>query len=307
MGSARRFLLILALTAMWSPSFLFIKLAIQDIPPLTTVTLRVTLAAIILLAILTWKRTSLPKMGTFWFHSTIMAFFSSVFPFYMFCFAEQTIPSALAAILNGTSPMFTAFLAHCFIPSDRLHLKKAIGISFGAVGLILLFLPNLMELFEDNAAPDTIGMIAAAVAAFSYAISHIYAKKYLTKQAPFVAPTAQIMLSSLMLIPFALWIDVPLSLPWPSLSAIMGVCGLAIFGTVTAFIIYYKLLDHCGPTAISMVACFFPAVGMLLGFLFLGESLSIENIAAASLILIGVMIVNEVITLPFLKTKTSTT
>ena len=128
MGSLKRFLFILALTCMWSPSFLFLKLAVQDLPPLTTVSLRVSLAACVFLCILKWKAVALPKDLGFWSRISVMALFSSVVPFCLFCYAEQTIESALAAILNGATPMFTAVLAQIFVASDRMNFQKILGV-----------------------------------------------------------------------------------------------------------------------------------------------------------------------------------
>lgn len=299
MNGLKKLSLIFALTMMWSPSFLFIKLAVREIPPLTTVSLRVLLAAIFLSVILLIKGRSFPKSPMFWFHSAMMAFFSSVLPFYSFCCAEQTIDSALAAIINGTTPMFTAFLAHCFIHDDRLSIQKVIGMVFSAVGLVLLFLPNILSGLQGNLT----GMFFAVTAAVSYAVSFIYAKKYLTQQPTFVAPTAQILLSAMMLCPFALWFESPWTLNFPSLYAVGGILGMAIFGTTIAFVIYYKLLEVCGPTALSMVACFFPVGGMFLGYFFLGENITWLGIAAAFLILCGVLVVNNLITVPRLLRK----
>lgn len=297
MSPFKQFFMILALTAMWSPSFLFIKLAIQDLPPLTVVSLRVTIAAIILGGVLLWNRRGLPTDLNFWMRTSFMAFVSSALPFFLFCYAEQSIDSALAAILNGTTPMFTALMAHFFVSSDRMHTQKTIGITLSAIGVILLFAPKLME----GVSGTTLGMLAALMAAFSYSISHIYGKLYTGGQKPFVAPTAQFIASAVMLWPITLWHDQVWNLPVPSLTAMSGVFGLALFGTVFAFIIYYKLMEHCGPTAISMAACFFPVIGMGLGFLFLGETFSTESLLAAVMILLGMMIVNNVIDLKFLK------
>ena len=291
MSALRRLFLIIALTCMWSPSFLFIKLAVAELPPLTIVTLRVGVAAIVLCLILLFKRRALPLDLNFWICSAVMALFASVLPFVLFCYAEQSIESALAAILNGCSPMFTAILAHAFLPSDRLSAQKAVGISLSSAGLLLLFTPNIQQGFSGT----TMGIIAGATAAFCYAISHVYAKKYTTGYPPFVIPTAQLLCSAMMMLPFTLYYDAPLSLPMPSMGAIFGVCGLILFGTILAFIIYYKLLEHCGPTAISMVACFFPVVGMLLGFVFLGETLSWVGLGASCLIFMGLLFVTGVV------------
>lgn len=293
MSPAKRILLIIALTMMWSPSFLFIKLAVAELPPFTIVTLRVSIAALVLACILLYLRRALPKDPMFWVHSAILAFFSSVMPFILFCHAEQTIESALAAILNGSSPMFTALLAHIFIPTDRLHAQKVIGIGLSAAGMMLLFAPNI----QDGLDGTVVGMIAGATAAFCYAIGHIYAKKYQTGFIPFVVPTAQLICSGLMMAPLALMFDDPFSLPMPSASAILGICGLSFFGTILAFIIYYKLIENCGPTAVSMVACFFPVGGMLLGFIFLGETLTWSGLTASFIIFLGLLVVNEAVDL----------
>jgi drug/metabolite transporter (DMT)-like permease len=288
----KRFLLILALTCMWSPSFLFIKLALEDFSPAATVFLRVALASFIFWITLRIQGGSLPKDGKFWMHSAFMAIFSSGLPFFLFCYAETSIESALAAILNGSTPMFTAMMAHLFLPNDKLSLNKTLGIFFSFAGVLLLFSPNIAQGMDG----DFLGMLAALIAAFSYAISHVYAKKYTAGHARFVAPTAQLIISALIMLPFAIgFSESSTSLKTPSLVGISGVLGLSLLGTYMAFMIYYYLMEHCGPTAISMVACFFPVIGMFLGYLFLGESLTVAGLFSAGLILIGMLTVNEVI------------
>lgn len=301
MTPIKRFLLTLGLICMWSPSFLFIKLAVQDLPPMTIVSLRVSLGALILGLILFWRRTSLPTDWVFWMRTTVMAFFSSMLPFCLFCYAEKTIDSALAAILNGTSPMFTAVLAQLFVATDKLTPQKVLGILLSSCGVILLFAPQLLS----GVSGTTLGMSAAILAALCYGISHVYGKLFTMGHKPFVAPTAQLLASSIMLWPLALYYDQPWTLQMPSATAIIGVGGLALFGTVCAFIIYYKLLEHCGPTAISMVSCAFPIGGMLLGFFFLDESFTTASLFGAGVILCGMLTVNNVVTFKFLQPKTA--
>jgi drug/metabolite transporter (DMT)-like permease len=293
MSPIKRLLLIIALTACWSPSFLFIKLAIEELPPMTIVMCRVTLAVVVLGLILLWNRRALPTAPMFWVHSMIMSLFASILPFCFFCYAEQTIESALAAIINGISPMFTALIAHLCISNDRLTPQKVIGIVLSAAGLLLLFAPNILEGLSGT----TLGILAATSAAFCYAVSHVYGKRFTTGHLPFVMPTAQLLCASIVLIPLAFYYENPLTLQMPSYKAILAICGMSALGTITAFIIYYKLLDHCGPTAISMVACFFPVGGMVLGFLFLDESMTWGALGASMLILAGLAIVNELIDL----------
>lgn len=299
MPPIKRFFLMLALTCMWSPSFLFIKLAVAEIPPLLVSGSRVTLAAVLLTAILYGKGSAFPRDFTFWFRTSIMAFFASVFPFYLFCYAETTIDSALAAIINGTTPMFTAVLAQIFVSSDKMTPQKIAGVLFSCCGVITLFVRQLTE----GVSGTTLGLTAATTAAVCYALSHVYGKLYTTGSKPFVAPAAQLLVSALMLGPIALYFEPITQLPMPSLTAIGGVLGLTLLGTVFAFIIYYKLLEHCGPTAISTVSCFFPVNGMLLGFFFLGETMNPEGVLGAAMVLIGMVLVSEVVVVKALQPK----
>lgn len=297
MTSLKRFLLMFSLLLVWSPSFLFIKLALQDLPPLTIVSLRVSLAALVLVAILVWKKIAIPRDWQFWKSMAIMALFASVLPFCLFCYAEQSIDSALAAILNGASPMFTAVLAQIFVASDRMNKQKVVGVLLSCAGVILLFAPKLVE----GVSGTTLGMAAALTAAFCYSVSHIYGKLYSTGMKPYVAPATQFIAASVMLCPYAIYHDQPWTLSMPSYTAIAGVLGLVFLGTVIGFIVYYKLLEHCGPTAMSSVACFFPVAGMCWGFIFLDEAFSSTALAASSVIFIGLLLVNEMISLDFLR------
>ncbi len=295
MSPIKRFFSILALTAMWSPSFLFIKLAVNEIPPITIVASRVSLGAIGFVAILLWLRRPFPRAPLFWVHSTMMALLGSIIPFYLFCCAEETIESSLAAIINGTTPMFTALLAQFFVVSDKMNLKKAIGIILSLGGLIPLFAPDILQGFSSSA----LGMMIATLAAFNYAVGHIYAKKYIVGQQPFIAPAAQLLVSSALLIPLSFVFEAPWNLPSPSLSAMGGIAGMAVIGTFCGSLLYYYVMEHCGPTAVSMVACLIPACGMVLGYLFLNEMITFGSLLASSLILLGMMTVNDVIPVPF--------
>lgn len=297
MSTLKRLFFICVLAALWSPSFLFIKLAIESLSPFSIVAFRLGIAAILISAILVWRRQSLPKDVTFWRHIVISALVSNSIPFTLFCIAEQSINSGMAAILNGTAPMFTVFLAHLTIKNDSLTPPKLVGVFLSLGGLIWLFAPHLSWTFTK----DMGGMFAATCAAICYAIGHVYSKKYLTGHRPFVVPAAQLIVASILQISFALSLD---NFPSPSMTSMLGVLGLAFFGTFLAFIIYYYLLEYSGPTAISTSASLFPVGGLLLGFLFLNESLSLQSLCASSLIIIGTLFVNQIIKIPILTAKT---
>lgn len=299
MTPLKRLLWMLALTMLWSPSFLFVKLALQDLPPMTLVASRLTLAALIFIAILAWRKISVPCEWQFWVRMGGMALLASVIPFCLIGYAEQSIDSALAAILIGTSPMFTAILAQIFVPSDRMTMGKAVGVLLSCAGVVLLFAPKL----GGGVSGSIQGMIAMLIASVLYSSSHIYAKLYFTELKPPVAPATQLMMASAILLPLAIFYDEAWTLPIPSQGTLWAVVSLALPVTVVGFIIYYKLLDKCGPTAVSSVACIVPAVGMLLGYVFLDETFTSTALEAAAVIFVGMLLVNEVISLDFLRKR----
>ena len=226
MGS-RNFLWLLFLACLWGPSFLFIKVAVGEIPPLTLVVGRVGLATVVLFTILRMQGRNLPKLGPVWRHFAIVGFFSNALPFVLFSWGEQYIDSALAAILNGTNPLFTIILAHFFIVDDRLTPLKVLGALLGFAGLVLLISPSLMEGIHAT----TWGLLAATVAAASYGIAIVYTRNHLRGLPPLVAPTAQLTVATIYLLPLALLLEQPFSHPLPSWPAIGSLLGLAMLGT----------------------------------------------------------------------------
>jgi drug/metabolite transporter (DMT)-like permease len=291
----KNFLWLLLLAALWGPSFLFIKVAIEEIPPLTLVVGRVGLAALLLFVILRLQGRELPKIGPVWKHFAVMAFFQNAVPFTLINWGEQYIDSALAAILNGTTPLFTIILAHMFITDDRLNLAKALGVFIGFGGLVLLIAPALF----DGVQATIWGLIAVTVAAASYGVAIVYSRLKLRGQKPLVAPTAQLALATLYLLPLAFIFEQPFELARPSGAAIGSLIMMAVFGTALAFVVYYRLIEQASASYVSMVTYLVPIFGVVLGVSILDESLRWNALAGCGLILTGVMFVNGVFDKPF--------
>lgn len=286
----RNFLWLLFLAALWGPSFLFIKVAVADIPPLTLVVGRVGVAGVLLYLILRTQGRNLPAFGPVWLHLAFVALFQNAIPFVLFGWGEQYIDSALAAILNGTTPLFTLVLAHLFTTDDRLTPTKAVGTLIGFSGLALLIAPSLL----GGVKATTWGLIAVALAAACYGVAIVYGRRNLRGLPPFVAPTTQLLLATLFLIPLALIIEQPFRLPVPSWAALGSLLALSVFGTGLAFVVYYRIMEHTSATYVSMVTYLVPVFGVILGVLILKEQLGWNAYLGCALILLGVMIVNGV-------------
>jgi drug/metabolite transporter (DMT)-like permease len=279
---------ILILAGLWGPSFLLIKLAVAEISPITTATIRVSIGAIFLIAMLKIMGKKLLPFGKIWKQFFIMGLFSNAIPFCLFCVGEMSIDSSMAALINGAPPIFTAMLAHYFLKDEPLTIQKILGICLGISGLLALFIPNLLA----GASGSAWGIAAIVLATLCYAIGFVYAKAKLKGIPPLIAPASQLILASLVLIPVSLIFEQPLSMPMPSWTAILALLGLGVGGTGIAFVIFFKVIETAGATAVSMTAYLLPVVGMTLGVLFLDEPMTWNNILGGALILSAMLVVN---------------
>jgi len=169
------FIWLVFLSLLWGPSFMFVKVAVQEIPPLTLVATRVSLAALMLYFVLRAQRRTLPAFGPIWKHFAVVGLLSNALPFTLLSWGELYIDSALAAILVGTTPLFTLILAHLFIADERLNTTKAGGVLLGFGGLIVLVAPALFSGVQAT----VLGLLAATGAAASYGAGIVYTRQNL--------------------------------------------------------------------------------------------------------------------------------
>ncbi len=285
---ARNLLLLLTLSVLWGPSFLFIKVAVAEIPPFTLILGRVGIAAVLLYVMLRLQKGKLPPPGRIWIFIAIVALFHNSFPFVLLSWAEQHIDSALASILNALTPIFTILLAHMLTADDKITRSKAVGITLGLLGTVVLVIPALLAGVQAT----TLGLLAMIVVSASYGFALVMARKYLSKLPPLVAPTSQMLVATLILLPMSMLVDRPWSQPAPSIQAAGSVVGLAVLGTAVAFVVYYRLIESASASYSSLVTYLVPIFGILLGVLVLGERLAWNDYAGFILILVGIMISN---------------
>lgn len=286
--NGKNLLLLITLAALWGPSFLFIKVAVEEIPPLTLVLGRVAVGTAFLLIVLLSQGRRLPTDRRLWRHLAVVAMLHNALPWVLLSWGEQYIDSALASILNGTTPLFTIILAHFLVAGDRMTVPKMLGVLLGFAGLFLLILPSL----SGGAQASTWGLLAVTAAAAVYGVAMIYSRNHLRGLPPLVAPASQLLLATGYMLPVALLVDRPWTLDRPSTVALGSLFLLGILGTGLAFIVYYRLLETANPTYISMVTYVIPVFGVILGVLVLGEQLTWYALAGFALILLGVMVVN---------------
>ena len=281
-------LLLLLLGTIWGSSYLFIKVTVAEVPPLTLVAGRLLLAALILWVVMAILRQPMPRRRSLWGAYTVMGFFSGTLPYALISWGEQYISSGLAALLQATMPLFTVLMAHVAISDERLTPASVLGVAVGFAGVGVLMLPDLRQGLQAN----LWGQLAIVGASVSYAGAAVYARIRLRGQSPMASTTGQLTMGAILTLPLALLFDRPIDLSL-SLPAWGAWLGLILLGTVVAYVIYYALIERTSATFVSTVTYVIPVNGLLLGALVLDEALTLNIVLSTALILAGVMLVRR--------------
>src|SRR2546430_1503672 len=270
--------LLALLSVLWGGSFFFIGVVIRELPPLTVVLLRVTLAALILLPLLWLYRIRFP-VGLFgWKPFFAIALLNNILPFSLIVVGQTYIPSGLASILNATTPLFTV-LVMAAAGDEKLHVRRVAGVVTGLIGVIILHGQNLG--FQSG---EGIGILLCLAAAFSYGLAALYSRRKLSDSPPLATATFQMMASSLMMAVIAAAFERPWQLPVPGLTTWLALIGLAALSTALAYIVFFQILRRSGSTNVMLVTLLIPVTAILLGTLVLGESVSPREIIGALVI-----------------------
>lgn len=278
------YLMLIGLGMIWGSSFLFIKLAIATLPPASLTALRMVVATIVLLPLALWAGEKLPHDLRTWALVAVVSLFGTALPFTLISWGEERIDSGLAAILMGGMPLYTLLLAHFFSKDEPLTLAKFVGVIFGLIGLVILIGPaKLLQM-----GGDTLRQLAVAAAALCYAINAVLTKSLL--HLPRLAAAAAIMLAAtVMMVPIALAFEQPLSLR-PDAAAIGSTVLLGAAHTALATLMMMKLLSSQGAGFFGQINLLVPLFGVVWGVMFLSEPVTVNQLIALFLILLGVAI-----------------
>ena len=285
--SGKDWIKFIALGLIWSSSFLWIKIAVQEIGPFTLVAFRVLFALLGILLVVAYRRSGLPERKRWWIFLTL-GLFNVVAPFVLISWAETRIPSAVASILNSTTPLFSILIAPLFIKDEKITAYRLIGLGAGFLGVIVLMSNQL----EGGLGGYQLGLGAMLAATFFYAISAVFARTQTAGMTPEVQSLGQMMAAWLFITPVSAVVESPLFPPVQILTWI-AVAWLGILGSCVATLLYYSLLNSVGPTRTVLVSYVFPLVGVLLGILVLHEQPDWRLIVGGGLIIGGIAAVNQ--------------
>ncbi|MDE1061975.1 MAG: DMT family transporter [Pseudomonadales bacterium] len=278
----REWAMLVTLSVLWGGSFFFAEIALESLPPLTIVTLRVGLAAITLWLVVLALKLPIPNSTPIWIAFLTMGLLNNVLPFSLIVWGQSQISSGLAAILNATAPLFGVIVAGILLRDESATPLKIMGVVVGFAGVIVM-----MDL-SSIATSSLLAQLAILAAALSYACASVYGRRFkATGLNPILVAAGQVTGSTLLLLPIALWVDG--NDPYANVPAQVwaAIISLAVFSTAAAYILYFKLLASAGATNILLVTLLVPVSAILLGWLFLEESLQTPHVIGMAMIALG--------------------
>lgn len=286
-----------ALSIVWGTSFLWIKIALAEISPAMLASWRTWfggLGLLVVLLLVPAARLPWPRLRQVLPTFALIGLLNVTLPFLLISWAEQYIESGLAAILNGTVPLFSLLIAPYFIPAEKMTFARLAGLLVGFFGILILSLPQVSQGFNQN----LLAQIAMLLAALSYAVATIYTRLKAHGLPPQMQAFLQVFMGWLLLTLFTLGFDRPLVLPALPLTW-FALLWLGLLGSCLAYLLYFSLLGSVGPTRTVLVTYVLPLVGVALGVLFLNERPTWQSLAGGLLIISGVWLVNSGLKLPF--------
>ncbi|MDB3921195.1 DMT family transporter [Paracoccaceae bacterium] len=278
--------LLVLLSLLWGGSFLCVGIAVQELPVLTIIALRVSLAALVLWGIALFSGNQLPRGRKTRQAFLALGLLNNVIPFGLIVFGQQTIGAGLAAILNATTPLWTVLIAALFLADERFSKQKLFGVLLGLVGVIVMVGPDSLAGISRNLGAQ----LAVLGATLSYAFASVFGRRFAAaKISPLHTALGQVTASSFILVPLALMIDTPWAFALPSQATIFAILGLAVLSTAGGYLLFFNILERAGATNVSLVTLLIPPSAIAMGMLFLEETLQGIHFIGLALIILGLL------------------
>ncbi len=274
----------LILCGIWGSTWLFIKLGLADLPPITFAGIRFVISCAVLFPLVLIRRLPLPATRGDWWLLVFTGFLSFSLNYGLVFWGEQHISSGLAAVLQSTMPAFGLVLAHFHLPHERMTWVKIAGVVLGVLGVVVVF-SNQLAISGRQALA---GCVALVLSALFGAYSNVLVKTYGKNLNPAIIAAGQMFFGLIPLLILGIGLEGnPLRLRW-TVTAIVSLVYLAIVGSVVAFLLYYWLMQHMDVTKTMLISLVTPVVAVILGMLALNEELSWRTLAGGAMIIAGI-------------------
>ena len=277
----------LILCCIWGSTWLFIKLGLEDLPPLTFAGIRFVIACAILFVIIRLRHIQLPRARSDWGLLAITGTLSFGLNYGLIFWGEQYISSGLTALLQATIPAFGLVFAHFYLPGERLSWSKIFGIVLGVCGVGVVF-SNQLAVAGTRALA---GCVALILSSMFVAYSNVLVKKYGKSLNPAVLASCQMVFGLILLLGVGLPLEGnPLRFHWTP-TALIALFYLAVVGSVIAFLLYYWLVLNMDVTKSMLIALVTPVIAVLLGMLVLNEQIGWRTLAGGAMIMSGIVLI----------------
>ena len=260
--------LLVLLATLWGAAYTLVKIGVETIPPLTFISGRTLIAGGILLAIMALRGIALPRDPAVWKRFMIQACLNSVVPFTLIAYAETHVGAGLATILGLNAPIFAFLLALLFVRHERPTLRQSFGVAAGLAGICLVVGVDAL----NGLGQDVLAQLALVLSAVMFGAAALFGRNF-NGLDPMVPAAGSMICGAVMLTPLSLIIDRPWTLT-PSVTSIAALIALAVFSTALAFVIYFRLIQTLGSVGTTAQAYLRVPLGVGLGVVVLGETLS---------------------------------
>ena len=285
--SRRAWAELLLLGLIWGGVFLSIRVALDEVPVVTTVLHRTFWAMLVLWGAVWWLRLPLPRDTRTWAAFLVMGLLNNVIPFALIAWGQLHIESGLTSILNAATAIFGVIVASLVFPDERLSTRRILGVAIGFTGVVMAIGPDALTSFDLRSA----GQLAVLGGALSYGIAGSWARARLGHLPPQVAAAGMLTGSTLVLLPAAFLIDGPVRFDLrPETWA--AIAYYAVFATAGAYLLYYRVLGMAGSGNLMLVTLVIPPIAVVLGALVLGESLHSSAYLGFALLALGLLTLN---------------
>ncbi len=282
----KQWIVFILLGAIWSSSFMWIKIAVQEVGPITLVAFRALFGLFFCVVVISIQRVSWPRTFKTWLPLLIVGLTNVAIPFFLISWGEKSIDSAVASILDATVPLFTILMAHFLLQDDKMTMPKVLGLLIGFAGIIILMSKDI-----GGSPSSLLGQLAVVVASMFYAGSAVYVRKT-TEDVPGIVRSAGPLVSATATMWLAAFLfERPLTIPHLGITWV-ALLFLGVLGSGLAFVLAYYLIHEIGPTRTTMVTYLFPLGGVILGIAILHEQLTWQVIAGAALIIASLAVSN---------------
>jgi drug/metabolite transporter (DMT)-like permease len=278
----------LLLGLIWGSSFLWIKIAVEEIPPATLVAWRMTLGAVAMLAFLPLIGQRLPRTARQLWPLAVLGLINSSLPVFLISWGEQYVDSGTAAVLNSLTPLFSLVIAGLWLRVEPVTGLRVLGLVLGFGGAFVLASRELALHSEVSA---LIGALAVVAAAASYAAGASYVKHRIGSTHRYVVAAGTLLFAAIYAWLLAVFSGEAAILPREA-GTLVAVAWLGLLGMFVAYLLYFFLIERVGATLASMVTYVFPVVGVALGVIFLAEPLDLRLVAGTALVVAGIGVVS---------------